>query len=171
VVKAAAPKRYYYAGGERVPIEEDETRVAVDVRRANEAGLQELTTTMDGPRLPGGVTLAARDSFGAKDVERLRKAGALLSVFRHDQAVMVPLPEIRVEVDDEKQRQAVLDSIESSPHPVEISEQDDARLILRPTSQSGEDAIEVANFLHEKAKPAAASIRFVQFVPRPDTTR
>jgi hypothetical protein len=164
-------KRYYYAGGKRVTIEEDDTRVAVDISRAGAAGLQKVIAGVSGPRLPGGVVVTERSALDKEGLERLRKAGALRPVFRHDRAVMVGMPEIRVEVDDETQRQAVLASIDRSPHPVEISEQGDDRLLLRPTSGSGDEALEVANFVYEQAHPAAASIRFVQFVPRPDTRR
>jgi hypothetical protein len=164
-------KRYYYAGGKRVTIEEDKSQVAVDVSRADAAGLQKVIAGVSGPKLPGGVMLAERAAFDEKGLARLQKAGALRPVFRHDSAVMVAMPEIRVEVDDEKQRQAVLDSIDKAPHPVEVDEQSDDRLLLRPTSGSGDHALDVANYLHEHAHPAAASIRFVQFVPRPDTRR
>ena len=164
-------KRYYYAGGKRVTIEEDESQVAVDLSRAGAAGLQKLIAGVGGRKLPGGVVLADRSALDDEGLERLREAGALRPVFRHDSAVMVPLPEIRVEVDDEKQRRAVLDSIDKAPHPVEVSEQTDDRLLLRPTSGSGDEALDVANYVYEKAHPAAASIRFVQVVPRPDTHR
>ena len=164
-------KRYYYAGGKRVTIEEDKSQVAVDVSRAGAAGLEKVIAGLSGPRLPGGVVLTERSAFDKEGLERLRKAGALRPVFLHDRAVMVGMPEIRVEFDDEKQRQAVLDSIDKAPHPVEISEQSDDRLLLRPTSGSGDDALDVANYVYEHAHPAAASIRFVQFVPRPDTRR
>lgn len=162
--------RYYYANGKRVPIEEDETQVAVDLRLADAAGLKTVLEGLKGPQLPGGVVLASRSALDVEGLERLREVGALRPVYRHDRAVMVALPEIRVEVDDERQRQAVLDSIDHSPHPVEISEQGKDRLLLRPTSGSGDDALDVANFVFEQAHPAASSIRFVQVVPRPERT-
>ena len=166
--------RYYYAGGQRVPIEADETQVAVDQGRADAAGLRSMLARvagMGGPRLPGGVILAPRSSLDENGMDRLRKAGALRPVYRHQGAVMVALPEIRIEVDDEKQRKAVIASIPRAPHPVEISEDTEDRLVLRPKSGSGDDALDVANFVFEQAHPAAASVRFVQFVPKPRSRR
>lgn len=163
--------RYYYANGRRVPIEKDATQVAVDLRRADAAGLKNVLEGIRGPQLPGGVVLASREALDDEGLERLREAGALRPVYRHDRAVMVAFPEIRVEIDDEQQRQAVLASIDRSPHPVEISEHGEDCLLLRPTSGSGDDALDVANFVFEQARPAAASIRFVQFVPRPERTK
>lgn len=160
--------RYYYANGRRVPIEQDDTQVAVDLRSADAAGLKTVLEGVSGPRLPGGVVLAPRAALDEAGLKRLREVGALQPVYRHDKSVMVALPEIRVEFDDERQRQAVLDSIDRAPHPVEISEQGEDRLLLRPTSGSGDDALDVANFVFEQAQPAASSIRFVQFVPRPE---
>ncbi len=160
--------RYYYASGKRIPIEEDKTQVAVDVHRADAAGLKAVLDGVSGAQLPGNVVLAPRGALDDKGFERLREAGALRPVYRHDRAVMVALPEIRVEIDDERQRKAVLASIDHSPHPVEISDQNEDRLLLRPISGSGDEALDVANFVFEQAHPAAASIRFVQYMPRPE---
>ncbi len=164
--------RYYYASGERVPIEADEARVAIDPDAAGEGEVEALLGSgSKAPRLPGGVVVVERAAVGEAGLRRLEKRGALRPVYRRGGATMVPLPEVRVEFDDEAQRRAVLGAVPRSPHPVQIQEDRPERLVLRCTSGSGDDALDVANFLFETAHPAASSVRFVQFVPRPEPSR
>src|SRR5262249_48817368 len=59
----AAVSRYYYAGGEKVSIEADETQVAVDLRQVESASLRSTLEDGDGTRLPGGVVLAPRKAL------------------------------------------------------------------------------------------------------------
>lgn len=166
--------RYYYAGGKRVPLEADEAHVAVDRARAAAAGLGpavENASPAGGPRLPGGVVVAEREAIGEAQISKLREAGALRPVYRHREARIVALPEVRVEIDGARQRKAVLDSISRAPHQVEIAEDREDRIVLRLRSGSGDDAIDVANYVFEAAHPAAASVRLVQFVPKPRSRR
>jgi hypothetical protein len=161
---------YYYAGGRRVAIESDVIHVAVDRQLARAAG---LGAAVDGllPRratsLPGDVLLAERASIDERELAHLREAGALRPVYRREASVMVPLPEIRVELDDPAQRAAVLAAVATAPFRVEIVEDAQDRLVLVPRSGSSEHALAVANFIYERARPAAAAVRFVQVVPRP----
>jgi len=160
--------KYYYAGGKRVPLEPDESHVAVEEKAAARAGLGPLleeAAAQGGRRLPGGVVLLPRSKLDAQSMARLQ--GRVRSVYRHGDAMVVPLPEIRVEMDDERQRSAVMDAIDTAPHPVEVSEKSASRVLLTPRSGSSEDAIDIANHVFEKARPAASSVRLLQFVPRP----
>ncbi|MBI5070838.1 MAG: hypothetical protein HZB56_21660 [Deltaproteobacteria bacterium] len=164
--------RYYYASGERIPIELDEEQVAVDAERAGPAEAQALQARAGpSPRLPGGVMLLSRRRVGEKALEGLAARGALRPVYRAQGAALVALPEVRVEVDGEAQRQAVHQALSRSPHAVEIAEERPDGFVLRICSGSGDEALEVANFLHEAAHPAAASARLVRFVARPEPGR
>ena len=163
---------YYYAGGRRVDLETDDEHVAVDQTAAEKAGL--------GPRLAGalrperasGVVLANRSALGEDTVARLRQADALHPVYKRDRAVVVALPEVRVEFDNAAQRRAVKDLLATSglaEHT--IAEDTDDRLVVHPASGSGDDALKIANDIFERAHPAASSVRFVQFVPKPSVVR
>ena len=160
--------RYYYAGGRRVELEADEELVAVDQKLAEAAGVTPRVDTTSTRKLPGGVIVAPRSDIDDKALATLRKAGALRPVYRHDRALLVALPEVRVEFDNAKQRKAVLDAISTAPYDVDVSEESDDRIVLRPRSGLSDDALAVANHVYERAPPAASSVRFLQFVPRPD---
>lgn len=163
--------RYYYAGGQRVALEADDAHVAVDEQRAAAAGLDAPTGDAHARRLPGGVVVAERDCVSATQLAGLRDAGALRPVFRHGRTLMVALPEIRVEFDNARQRAAVHDALPHAPHTVTVASESPERLVLAPASGQSDDALEVANFLYEQAKPAACAVRFVQVMPRPGVSR
>jgi hypothetical protein len=52
---------------------------------------------------------------------------------------------------------------------VSVVNESENGLVLRPTSGLSDDTLAVANYIYERAQPAAASVRFVQFVPKPET--
>lgn len=160
---------YYYAAGRKVAIERDPDQVAVDQLAAERAGVgtEVRTATADGPRQVRGVLLARRSALGKDTLATLQKAGALQPVYKQARSVMVALPEIRIEFDGPDQRQAVMDLLAgtgSLGHTV--TEESSDRITLRPASGRGEDALTMANDIYERAHPAAASVRFVQFVPK-----
>jgi hypothetical protein len=164
----------YYAGGRKVEIDRDHSYVAVVSDVAKEAGLdaQVEVATKGSQRGGGGVLLVERDALDDKMLTSLRDVGALQPVYRNDQAVMVALPEVRVEFDTAEQRQAVIDVLadpRALPH--KIVESTDDGLVVAPTSGKGEDALKLANDIQERGHPAAASVRFVQFVPKRETRR
>ena len=163
--------RYYYAGGQRIELEPDDRYVAVDEKAADAAGVTVESGTEPARRLPGGVIVSPRSDLSETGLERLSRAGALRPVYRRDRAMVVPLPEIRVEFDNAKQRAAVKAAISQAPCEAEVSDEGADGLLLRPASGRSDDALALANYVYEHAHPAAASVRFVQFVPKPDVQR
>ena len=121
--------RYYYAGGRRIALEADPDLVAIDEQRADAAGPRPGAVDASARRLPGGVVIVPRSTIDDAQLATLRDAGALRPVYRHDGALMVPLPEIRVEVDNVKQRKAVMQSL-ATPPPIR------SRSPVRPTAGS-----------------------------------
>jgi hypothetical protein len=160
----------YYAGGRKVELDRDENYIAVVQEAAHRAGLdaQVETASKDSPRRGGGVVLAERSALDEKTIARLRDAGALQPVYRNNQAVMVALPEVRVEFDTAEQRDSVMHVLadrDALPH--KISQSTDYGMIVQPVSGRGDDALKIANEIQERGHPAAASVRFIQFVPKP----
>jgi len=164
-------KNYYYAGGRKIELETDDEHVAVDRAVAEAAGLTASAIGGGLPDLRGGVALSKKSSLGDKVLDALHGASALRPVFRHDQAVLVALPEVRVEYDDLTQRNAVKKLLASDFHDAAITEETEDRLILKPRSGDARDALKMANEIFERAHPAASSVRFVQFIPKPGVKR
>ncbi len=164
-------KSYYYAGGRKIELEADDEHVAVDRVVAEAAGLTGSAIGVGLPDLRSGVVLSEKSSLGDNLLDSLHGAGALRPVFRHNQAVLVALPEVRVEYDDLTQRNAVKKLLASDFHDAAISEETDDRMILTPRSGDARDALKMANKIFENAHPAASSVRFVQFIPKPGVRR
>jgi hypothetical protein len=163
---------YYYAAGQKVTLEPDEQHLAVDRNAAKEAGLDArigATVVAAAVRAGADVLVTPRSSLTADMIKQLQDAGALQPVYKYNQATIVAMPEVRVEFDTPEQRQSVKDLLSSKTSDVEITEDTPDRMVLRPVSGRGEDALSLANRIHENASPAAVSPRFVQFVPRPKT--
>ena len=163
--------RYYYARGQRIAIAADARHVAIERGRAQAAGLGAQVDALGSRRLPDEVLLAERGACDPALLAALRLAGAVQPVYRRAEALLVPLPQVRVELDHAGEREAVMRALASAPHAVDVSEPVANWLLLTPRSGSGDDAIDVANYLHETAHPAAASVRFLQVVPKPLPSR
>ena len=164
---------YYYASGQKVELEDDDEHVAIDQKAAREAGLDEQVKAATAElKAAGGVVVAERAALDQDMIASLEKAGALHSVYKRDRAVVVALPECRIEVDNAKQHKAVLAALaDKGAPPHTIVEKTEHQIIVRPRSGNGDDALKLANYIYEHAKPAAASVRFVQVVPKPTPTR
>jgi len=165
---------YYYAGGRKIVLERDHNQVAVDQGAAERAGLGSTISDPDAPltKRGVGVTLTPRSSLTKTTLDRLQQAGALQPVYTREKATIVLLPEVRVEFDDAKQQQAVFDALADEDAPKhEIVEGSSDRLVVRPTSGNGDDALQLANYIYERAHPPAATVRLMQFVPKPETPR
>jgi len=161
-------KPYYYAGGKRVTLEPATDLIAVDEARLAEKLPDLLTSDKDllsGKALSGGIRLVERQALAPATLERLQNAGVTQPVFRQQGAVMVALPEVRVEDDDEARLAKVRKSAASKN--VSITQDAAGRLTLRLLSADGGDAVSLAAQLIEHFKPASASPRFVRIVPRP----
>ena len=85
--------------------------------------------------------------------------------------MIVALPEVRIEFDNPDQRQAVMRVLAENRSPHTIAEDTNDWIVVQPASGKGDDALKIANDIYERARPASASVRFVQFVPKPMTTR
>ena len=159
---------YYYAGGKKLELARDDEFVALDQRAATSSGVdvRALASAEGARRGAAGVLLLPRALLDKQQVDSLREAGALLPVFRRDRAILVALPEVRVEFDDAKERKAVK-ALLSVTADVSVTQDESDVLVVRPSSGDAADALALANRIHEDARPAAASVRFIQFVPKP----
>lgn len=157
---------YYYAGGHKLELELDGEHAAVPFDEARRLGV----SLPKGQReLPGGMALVRHDELSSPQRASLERAGALRNVYVYRGTLMVPLPEVRVELEG-KQREAVLSAIAEATVTADIDESTPDRLLLRPKSNRGDDALTLANEITERANPALSSARMVQVVPRPDVT-
>ena len=156
------PPRYYYADGKQVRLSPDPDHLAVNLRRIDRERIKDLRGTVVGDVAifpAAAVPKPLRDSF--------LDAGALLPVYRAGGAQITVLPEVRVELSGKKQHPALQSAIRSSGIQASVEPMDDNSFVLRPQSESGGDALSLANFVHEHVRPRMAQARFLRIVPKP----
>jgi hypothetical protein len=166
--------KYFYASGERVPIERDDTQAALVTAKLSPERRRGVLAELDrsGARsLQGQVVVLPKIALDAAITQAEAATGALQSVYRRGKELLVALPEVRVELDDAAQLVATREALADAPHPVDVLEESEDRIVLVPQSGSADDALDVANYLHERARPAAASVRFLHFVAKPRPAR
>lgn len=169
IMAAKTPKRsYYYAGGKRVALQPAADLVAIDDARLTER-LPDLKASdaalRSGQSLRGGIRLVQRDALAPASLARLQGAGVTQPVFRKGGAVMIALPEIRIE-DAAAQKLAAVRKFAASKKQ-SITDDADGRLTIQVRSTDGGDALALANDLVEHLKVASATPRFLRIVPGP----
>ncbi len=160
---------YYYARGKRVSLSEDEGFVALDLDRAEEVGIKlEVRNLLDedAAELRRELYLVPRSGISEEVEERLSENGVLQPVLRHGDALLVALPEVRVETAGKKQNLAVRKFLESADVPSEIQSDQGQGFVVRPRTGRGLDALRLANELHEETSVEMADVRFLRMVPR-----
>lgn len=162
---------HYWAGGERHALEPAADWLAIDTRAADEAGLgREVAALPVGSTLPSGMIFVERADCDDDLCTRLSAAGAAREAYRSGRALVVLMPEVRLEIDEGRDGDA-LRAVEASGVPAEITDEGSGRMTLRPRSGKGEDALDLANYLHKHLRPAASSVRMLQVVPKPPRNR
>jgi hypothetical protein len=171
--KASRDEYYYYASGRPVELKLDRDWVAADRKRLADAGVAAETLDAlgkDARSLRGDLFLARRKSVPPKQLQELEQAGAVEPVFQAQGAMIVVLPEVRVEDPSQERRAAVQAWLRKNGQAEVVSAEDD-RIVLRPTSGRALDALDIANQLAEQVGPALAQARFLRVTARPSTMR
>ncbi|MCI0360164.1 MAG: hypothetical protein L0211_16925 [Planctomycetaceae bacterium] len=171
----ASPKKpddcYYYAGGERITLTPAQDLLAFDQAAASKGALDKVVAGLSARPLTSGVSLVEQDQISAKDRQALSQAGALRPVFRAADAILVVLPEIRVEDSRPGQVEQLQDWFSKHCDDVEVESPRAGRFTVRPKSGSGEDALALSNALVEELGAQVSQVRFVRVVPRPGTAK
>ncbi|MGB6336397.1 MAG: hypothetical protein WBG96_12375 [Thermoanaerobaculia bacterium] len=162
-----APDFYYYAGGKRIPLELDREHVAVDLSEAeSREGKRPDPATVEGAEeLRSGLFLVEKSALSADARQRLDQEDALLPVYLYEDALVVILPEVRVEIAAGGETE-VHRFLEQAEVPNQILTDRGTRLVVRPDSGRGEDALRLANELQESVPVEMAQARFLRRVPK-----
>jgi hypothetical protein len=125
--------------------------------------------------LSGGISLLSRADLGphaAEAVGALEAAGAIHPVYRSRGAVVVVLPEVRVEETRGGAKQKHLTEwLASHAQDAVVKSRSEDRLVIEPASGYGGDALALANQLTEQVGPEMAQARFLRILSRPSTQR
>ena len=143
---------YYYAGKEKIELTPADDLFAVeskDVRSVVEA------SQSFGSALTDGLRLVTKDELGDA-VKELSSTRPKYPVYRSNGAIVVALPEVRVE-ESRKAHRAKLDKwLAQHGDEVTMVSRDDDRMVLKPVSGLGVDALRIANELTKDVSPEMA---------------
>ena len=158
---------YYYASGQPVDLTLDEQWLALDTRKYQAAGTSprlQAVLKKDARPLRGDLILVKRQAIPAKELDALTLHGAVHPVFRAEGAILIALPEVRVEESSAQRQRALHRWIRQHGDEAELVEDNGAQILLRPTSGHGVDAIALANHLTEQIAPEMAQPRFLRVI-------
>jgi len=161
------PGYYYYASGQPVDLTLDADWLAVDTRKFKDAATSprlQATLRKESRPLRGDLILVKRQAIPAKQLDALTLHGAVHPVFRAEGAMMIALPEVRVEESSTQLQRALHRWIRQHGDLAELVEDNGTQMLLRPTSGHGVDAIALANHLTEQIGPEMAQARFLRVV-------
>ena len=163
---------FYDADGSQVPLGPSD-EVAVQWKAADAANLPASVLAElkgQGRDLRQGVSMLPSAAVSDDVAQALDKAGALQPVYRSvDGALVVVLPEVRIELADTAQGKELRAYLESFELGSEVLRDTGEQVVLRPTSNRGDDALNLANAIEEAVHPPLSQARFVRIVPRPGT--
>jgi len=156
---------YYYASGQPVALALDEDWLAIDTRKFPAAGTSarlRAAILRDSRPLRGDLILVKRQAVPAKPLDALRRQGAVQPVFRAKRALLIALPEVRVEESSVEGQRALHHWIRQHGDEAEVVEDNGEKILLRPASGDGIDAIALANHLTEQVGTEMAQARFLR---------
>jgi hypothetical protein len=166
---------YYYADHERIELTPAEDLLAIEERSWAVAQVPapiRQAVEKAARRITSEVRLLERSSLeNPKVVGTLENAGVLQPVYRSQGAILVVLPEIRVEETRLARQQQLRAWLKSHAADMFVEDKNAGRLTLRPVSGDGGDALALANALAEEVGPEMVQARFVRITPRPSATR
>lgn len=168
-----AKTSYYWAGDKKIPLEPSADWAAVDFARLGTLAKSvrgRIEHGGQGRVLRGSIHLVPRRAVPDEVYVKLDRQAAAFPVYRHGKALLVVLPEVRIEA-GRSQRERIQRMVGQAPHGAAISEQRGQTVVLRPASGRGVDALALANKVYETVHPRMVQARFVRIVPKPDTWR
>jgi hypothetical protein len=159
---------YFYAAGKRVTLTVESSLWALDTEALAVALIGESIRKRilaNSRRLRGKYVLAHVPSSA---LESLRAAHAVQPVYRSADAMLVALPEVRVEESRPETLRRLRAWIDLRRGSIEVSEAEAGRLTLRPASGDGVEALAIANELQEEFTPELAEARFIRSIEDPN---
>lgn len=164
----------YYASGKRIDVALDDQLLAIRQDLAAQADLPDAERERmrkSARPLRGDLVLVPTSCLSEASRKALDSAGAVQRVFQADDATLVALPEVRVEDSSQARRKALRRWLDKHPDVAQILDDEGERLVLRPVSGEGTDAVRLAATLSEEVRVKSAQPRFMRVVKRPSTGR
>ena len=167
----AEPKEaYYYASGSRILLEPDQEYIALDANPAREidsSSKARVPLPKSARQLRGNIFLVPKADLSEDAETHLRQEGSIQPVYLCDGARLIVLPEVRAEDPSPTARARIRGWVEAQKNHATIVEERGDRVVLRPNSGSGNDALQLANRMYEELAPEMVQVRMIRVLPKP----
>lgn len=164
---------YYYAGGKKIPLQRVDNLVAlrgqVPSRKRDSKTL--AMNKRDSMPLMDGLSLVDVQGIADEDLAKYASPGDMQPVYTAGNTLMVPLPEVSVEAVDEKKQKSLEKLLDKMGDLARVEKGKYGQITVHLTSGKGDDALQLANLIHEKIRPELAAARFMQVTSSPDVMR
>ncbi len=160
---------YYYASGKRMPLTRAKDYLAVEEKSLASVKLSadvKKKVLQTAQPLRHGLSLIRRETLPTNVYNKLATEGVALPVFQYGSTFIIALPEVRIEETRASQSADVEAWLKKNDQKTEVLSKRRGQFVLRPKSGSGEEALDLANRLHEEVGPELAQTRFLRIVPK-----
>jgi hypothetical protein len=167
---------YYYANGKRIDLAVVTNRLAVpkveptekDAGKSRAGGLRAgaREAIQKGRTLTNGLVLVDAEKLDAVDRQELEAMEGAQRVFQCQGALVIALPEIRIEDSRPAKLAAVKKWLKRHEATLDVEEAGN-QITVRPRSKQGLDALSLAAKINEELQVELAQPRFVRIVPSP----
>lgn len=165
---------YYYAGGQKIPLEPVKDLVALRGSAATAVSSTMEKAASKSPRsmeLMDGMSLVDVSDVPATDLQKFSTAGDAQPVYQAGSTMMIPLPEVCVEPANDSQKKSVNKLLKGLGDRARVETGKYGQITVHLTSGRGDDAVQLANEIHEQIDSGVASPRFMQVTSSPDVVR
>ena len=121
--------------------------------------------------LRSGVSIVDQLGLADSALRVLKEMEVAKPVFEVDDALIVPLAEIRIEDSNEGKLEEVSIWVGENSDLAELVSVREGRIVLKPKSDEPVDALTIANRITEEVAPELSQIRFLRMVNRPDVSK
>ena len=164
---------HYKAGGTSVELTPHTGIIGIDTGKlSGKAGASIWSSLKNESISVGrGIALVSVKEISNEQERKLRALKAFLPVFESGSAVLVPLPEVRVEgptgTDVGKAMTQARRWLQGHSDRFKIIDDGAERLVVEPASGRGEDAVLLADEISDNVSRVTATPRFIRWTQRP----
>ena len=165
--------QYYYAGGQKIPLHRVDHLVALRGQIPSKTSPAKKLASKKGWSMPlmNGLSLVDLGGIADEDLAKFASPGDMQPVYTSGNTIMVPLPEVSVEAVDAGKRKSLQVLLDKMGGLARVETGKYGQMTVYLTSGKGDDALQLANLIHEKIRPEVASPRFMQVTSSPDVMR
>lgn len=161
-------KSFYITGGNRIELEHADDLVAIDRQRI-EAMHTDRFLSKSGRQISQGIEILTNEEIDETTMLELKNHRVIRSVYRSSGAILVLLPEIRMESENAHRLDEIAEELNAKL--IGMVEASPGRIRWIINDEHATNTLRLANQLIERFPEVSITPRFLRIVDRPNITR